>query len=454
MEGKLFGPTIQIDPTFAYYADRSAESIADEIALAGYRAVHYFVVSEQKVNGKLIEAFRKRGLPVWAMVIGNGTFSTDGFPAEWKHWRMGLLKPAKDDGFTLFSPYCRRYVLWKKQALARLVTEFPFDGVEIAEPYLPEWNGLLTGVYGDVGVHARIAFRSEYGTDIPDFRNPASPSYYRSDKKRYAAWMDFRVQGVNRYLNEIINGSGGVREKRRNIAVATWSLAVDAGPKTAQLLREYHGLDAPSMIAAVKPDIHVLQTHWPDWGRPRLPANYAKGYAPLVRHIRETHEGLPLGLQADIGSAPNMLRDRSWVGAFAETAGQLGYATWTAYEYHIGKAMYEEPPVPVRTERMSANRIRVAFNKRIDPASLTVPGSISLPGRPAAISRLTSVAVDGHFLEVSSNSFPAGPFSLGIRNVKDTPELWLLKGLKANLTPFCRVNVPGWQKAKKPRVHL
>lgn len=445
-KGKLLGPTIQIDPTFAYYGNRSAESIADEIALAGYRAVHYFVVSEQNVNGKLIEAFRTRGLPVWAMVIGNGTFSTEGFPGEWPHWRMGLLKPAKDDGFTLFSPYCRQYVQWKKRALARLVTEFPFDGVEIAEPYLPEWNGLETGVYGDVGVHARAAFRREHGTDIPDFRNPSSPLYYRNDKDRYAAWMDFRVQGVNRYLSEIINGAGGVREKRRNIAVATWSLAVDAGPKTTELLREYHGLDAPSMIAAVKPDIHVLQTHWPDWGRPRLPADYAKRYKPLVRHIRDTHADIPLGLQADIGSAPNMLRSRSWVGAFAETAGQLGYATWTAYEYHIGKAMYEEAPVPVRAERMSANRVRVAFNKRIDPASLKIPGSFNLPDRPAGKARFTGFTVDGHFLELSSESFPSGPFFLEIRNVKDVPDLWLLKGFKANETPLSRVKIPGWRR--------
>src|SRR5690625_2051945 len=60
----LHGKSIQIDPGFPYYQNRSVESIVDEIELAGYNSVHYFVVNENDVNGRLIDAFRKRGIAV------------------------------------------------------------------------------------------------------------------------------------------------------------------------------------------------------------------------------------------------------------------------------------------------------------------------------------------------------------------------------------------------------
>ncbi|MBJ8192779.1 N-acyl-D-glucosamine 2-epimerase, partial [Bacillus cereus] len=80
----LSGPSIQIDPLFPYYANRSRDSIADEIALAGYQTVHYFVVRENEVDGALVAAFQRRGIAVWAMVLGNGSFGVSQLPPEWK----------------------------------------------------------------------------------------------------------------------------------------------------------------------------------------------------------------------------------------------------------------------------------------------------------------------------------------------------------------------------------
>ncbi|MDU5949381.1 MAG: hypothetical protein E6Z15_20240, partial [Paenibacillus macerans] len=47
------GPSIQIDPAFAYYRDRSADSVARELKQAGYRSVRYFVTREDRVDGRL-----------------------------------------------------------------------------------------------------------------------------------------------------------------------------------------------------------------------------------------------------------------------------------------------------------------------------------------------------------------------------------------------------------------
>ncbi len=133
---------------------------------------------------------------------------------------------------------------------------------------MPEWNGLKSGVYGDIGTNAKNAFKRLYGVEIPDFRDPSSASYYLRDSERYRLWVEFRVNAVNGFINEIFNGEGGVRQARPGIGVATWSLAVRGGTEAVDKLREEQGLESAAMIKEVSPDIHFLQTHWPDWMDP------------------------------------------------------------------------------------------------------------------------------------------------------------------------------------------
>ncbi|MFN0224036.1 N-acyl-D-glucosamine 2-epimerase, partial [Paenibacillus sp. KR2-11] len=364
--------SIQIDPAFAYYTDRSPESVASELLLAGYRNIRYFVTDETRVNGELVRALRRQGLSVWAMVLGNGAYNTGHLPPEWPRWQMTLLKRT-DDGYTRLSPHSMSYTLWKKHSIARLLREHPFSGLEVAEPYLPEWNGLTSGVYGDVGPLAAAAFKQFCGSEMPDFVHRTSPRYYQKDRARHLMWIEFRVQAVNRFLNEIINGAGGARSVRPDIRIATWSLAVDAGRDPVGTLREVQGTDAAEMIRLIQPDLHILQTHWPDWMRGRLPADYVRRYRPFVRQIRASHPGVPLGVQTDIGSLRPMRRSRAWLESFASAAAQEGYRMWTAYEYSIGLPMYTERPAPLRARRADRRTVVVDFNKRIDEASAASP---------------------------------------------------------------------------------
>lgn len=434
--------TIQIDPSFAYYLNRSEESVAAELELAGYRTVRYFVTDETRVNRRLVEALRTRGMTVWAMALGNGVYSTAHLPSEWPDWQMTLLKPI-NDGYFRFSPLSSRYVEWKKRTLAELVRTVPFSGAEIAEPYFPEWNGLSSGVYGDVGPLARAAFKRFSGSDMPDFRYPSSPRYYKRDAGRYLLWIEFRVQAVNRFLSELFNGPGGMREARPDLKVATWSIAVQGGG-TCEQVRELQGIDAPEMIRAVRPHEHVIQTHWPDWMRRWLPPDYAKSYEPYVRRIRASHPDIPLGLQTDIGSTRGMRRSRSWLTRFAAASAAQGYDFWTAYEYHIGRYMYDEPPVPLKATRLDAQRISLQFNKRIDAETA---GDLSryrflVSERPASVPDVTA-CVDGHEIVLTADAWPETDLGIELRGIRDTPALWLLKGEPAKTTPpGCRIRVP------------
>ncbi|MBE1441915.1 N-acyl-D-glucosamine 2-epimerase [Paenibacillus sp. OAS669] len=441
----MLGPSIQVDPTFPYYRNRSPQSVADELWIAGYRVVRYFVTDETQVNDQLLKKLRDRGFAVWATVLGNGTYTTAHLPDDWPEWQMTLLKPV-NDGYYRLSPFSYRYVAWKKQALARLVRTYPFDGLEIAEPYFPEWNGLSSSVYGDVGPYARAAFKQQYGSDIPDFKYASSPLYYKKNPILYRQWVEFRVHAVNHFLFELINGTHGVREARPDIRIATWSLGIDAGPDSVQKLREYQGIDANSMIAYVRPDVHFIQTHWPDWMRWMLPADYIQRYEPFTSRIRAQFPSLPLGIQTDIGSLKNMRRSREWLWKFAETAAKLGYASWTAYEYHLGKYMYDEPPKAVSAGRIGQEQVLVRFTKRIDEKSAASAGPyvVYVHGQPANDIQVSVKEVDGNHLWLHSSNFPKGLFQLSIPAIQDTPQLWLFPAKKGNLSPVpCLVTVGG-----------
>ncbi|MEF3301997.1 N-acyl-D-glucosamine 2-epimerase [Paenibacillus sp. GYB003] len=444
-ERGVFGPSIQFDPLFPYYADRSPDSVAEEIQSAGYSIVRYFIVSEKNVKGELIEAFRSRGMFVWALVLGNGTFSTEGYPDDWPDWQMGLLKPC-DDGYKRFSYFSERYVAWKKRAIADVLSNYRFDGIEIAEPYFPEWDGIRRGVYGDVGPLAAKAFKRAYGMEMPDFVNRRSPNYYKTNKAGYDAWVRFRVEAVNGFLDEMINGSGGARSVRPDIAVATWSLAVDAGADSVERLREMQGLDAPAMIARVRPDLHVLQTHWPDWTKPSLPGDYVRRYEPFVRTIRRAFPDIPLAVQADIGSARNMVKGREWLHVFHQTARSLRYSSWTAYEFHIGGTMYETAPFPFYGTRLSGSELLIGFNKRIDPDScrkLADRFGIHERGEYRR-ARTESIRVDGNRLYLRAERLPDGPFELDIPAIRDTPALWLFPERPPNeVAAGTRIAFPG-----------
>ncbi len=435
-------PTIQFDPAFSYYQGRSAQSVAAELELAGYRTVRYFVTKETTVDGRLLDAFHRRGMKVWATVLGNGAYTTEHLPKGWESWQMTLLKPV-NDGFYRFSHFSRSYVEWKKTVLHRMVREYAFDGLEIAEPYFPEWNGFSSGVYGDIGPWAVAAFRAYSGSEPPDFVNRLSPRYYKKDPALYQQWIAFRVRAVNHFLDELINAPGGVRSGRPRIRIATWSLAVDAGRDPVAAVKEMQGVDAAEMISVVRPDMHVLQTHWPDWMRSRLPSDYVKRYRPFVEQIRRLHKEIPIGVQTDIGSLKPMRRSNDWLRRFAEASCEEGYRFWTAYEYHIGLSMYEDPPLPLRASRRSRCRVTIECSKRIAVDTNKVKISIITEEEETTEGMAEVEKVDGNRLELLCESFPASRFKLQVQGVRDTPEHWLLKGYPAHEIPgFVTVIIP------------
>lgn len=439
----VHGRSIQIDPTFAYYQGRSAESIAEEIALRGYKTVHYVAGNLSNINRDLIDAFHHHDIKVWLMAFGNGSPTTAGLPSGWEDWRMELN--GGSNGYLYFSPFNTTYVEWKKNILAQVMKSYPFDGIELAEPYFPEWDAIQKGNYGDVGPNARKAFMKEYGLAMPDFSNPDAKNYYTKVPIIYNKWIQFRVDAVNNYLNEVFNGPGGIRAVRPDALVATWGLGIDAGSNSVSLLREFQGLDAPSMIRLIKPDIHFIQTHWPDWikSEGQLPPDYMKAYQPFYNQIRKMAPNLPIGLQGDIGSLKEMIKSGEWFDQFEHAADKWGYSTTTAYEYHIGGYIYQEKPEVKKVERIGKDSIRLSFNKRIDVQSATDPRNYSFQKDNSPLNiTLQGILTDGNIITLISGDFPTEAFKMAVSHIKDTPDLWLFKGYPVNeIAPQSTVSV-------------
>ncbi len=431
----LSGLSIQVDANFAYYKNRSNESIADEIALAGYKTVRYLVLNESNVNADLIHAFHKRGMKVWLQASGSVTYETNGYPADWPSWKMELNNSVNgNNGYIFLSPFNKSFVKWKKESLARLMVTYPFDGVELTEPYFPEWDAIRKGTYGDVGPNALSAFKSEYGLDMPDFNNPDAANYYKKNPEVYKKWMDLRVNAVNDYLNEVTNGKGGIREVRPDALVATWSLGIDAGVNSVSLLREYQGLDGGAMVKLVKPDIHFIQTHWPDWVKSsaQLPPDYMKHYKSFVDEIKAAAPHVKIGLQGDIGSGKEMIKSGQWVKDCEKAARKYGFSTTTFYEYHIGGYMYTERPVLKKVVRKGNDSIVLSFSKRIDANSAEQKSNYQFLKDGKGISlNIARVTVDGNQVILELSNLPTAKLEVMVSKLKDTPELWLFKGYPA-----------------------
>lgn len=407
--------SVIVDPRFAYYKDRSAESIVGEIVANDYQDVRLAHLNESSIDAELVKAFADAGLKVWLMTFVNGTYSTADLPNGWEDWRMKLKKGPMPAGFTYLCLNNPNYISWKKRRLTEALKAQPFAGVDLAEAFLPAYNGPESDVYGCLCKRCEDAFARMHpeAGGMPDFINVDSPRYYKTDKTLYEKWVGFRVSTVVNALDEIVNGRGGIREECPRSKVATWSLGLDV-PEQLARLREWEALDGAAIVKRVRPDAHVIQTDWPDWIKADLPADYPLKYKPVADSIRADSPRVPLVLQTDIGSQKQMRRSRQWLRACEQAAKKIACESVTSYEYHLGDYIYTEPPTVAAAE-FEQGRVKLAFNKRLDAASAANVSNYSLSS-----GKIDYARVDGNIVTLSVSGVE-GPLTVQISGLSDDP---------------------------------
>ena len=416
-----FGRAVEVDPSFPYYQGRSPDSIAAEIRANGYDIVDYVLTADSSVNPKLISAFHERHIGVWYCTFANGTYNTVDLPKGWRAWKMvtraDLQGAPLNDGFTRLCLNNTNYREWKKKAIVSMLRRYPFQGVQILEPYWPGTGGSLRATYACFCPSCLKAFKRMYPQEraLPNILDMKSPNYPSNNPSLWKKWLSFRHTSVTDFLNDLVNGPGGIREESPHTKVCIWTLAL-ASENGIQLVKEYNGVDPYDISHLVRPDIMCIETDWPDWERPNLPPDYVKHYAGCISAIKGGDPSMPIMIQADIGSIQTDRRSDDWISAFRKACREMGVSNTTLYEYAIGKYMYTEPPRITSASR-DGEELQLVFNRRIDPEKAASMTHYSL-----STGRITAVQVDGCIVRLTLTGLKKGDIcSLAVHEMPDDP---------------------------------
>ena len=423
----LSGHSTQVSVGFPYYEDRSPESVASELRANGFSSVHFMIPAPSLIDPHWIEAFHREGIGVWWSVFGNAAYTDQDLPDQWHTWevirRANLVgKPYQRQAirFCLSNPEFR---MWRKQTIVDTLRKHRFDGVDIMEPYWPAYPGPQSPDYGCFCDACLAAFRRMYPGEetLPDVVDPNSPNAPDNNPELWRKWLQFRKGVLTSFLNHLVNGKGGIRDVAPNAPVCTWSLAL-AEENGLERVGEIHGANPIEIAGIVKPDVHCLQTHWPDWLKPDLKPDYVRAYQPFVDAIREKTPGLPLMVQADTGSREQNQRDWAWIRKFRRACAQMGVHNTTYYEYFISGYAYTDPP-RVAFVRAWPKSIELHFTKRLDPKTAADPENYTLgPGT------ITDARVDGSVVILTCKDLnPGDRCTLTAARIADAASRRLLK---------------------------
>jgi mannose/cellobiose epimerase-like protein (N-acyl-D-glucosamine 2-epimerase family) len=389
---------VQIDTGFAYYRNRSAASIAAEVRANGFDAIHLICLTDRVEPPDLVTEARRQGLEVWGTFFPTGVYMpAELFGPEAATWRMQFSTDLFAT-YRFFSYVHPGYQRWWREHLLKMCQKYPFDGILFYEVHYPTRAGPLAQgqplCFSDISPAFVSAFQRATGhSTFPTFTDAADPDYFTAKPRLYADFCEFRVQSIVDFQRQVLDGDGGVRRQFPDVQFATWTLAL-AGPGNVAALRETESQDAPRFAAELRPDVHIFQSHYPDW----LPANqkpdYIRGYAPYIEAVREAFPDLPLGVQADVASTQPFRRDPAWLRTAAETARALGLVVTTYYEFSLRWEVYFAPPVVHSATLDDQGTALITFDQRLDPTSCAALEGRDLGGG----GRIQEAGIDGNLL--------------------------------------------------------
>ncbi|HLK58407.1 MAG TPA: hypothetical protein VKU00_17700 [Chthonomonadaceae bacterium] len=337
-----FIQAVEVDPQLSYYQDRTPESIAEELRLHDIRDVRYVLTADSNVAPRLLQALQERHIRVWYATFMNGVYPAGkkDLPPGWQDWRMvrrAELQGGKPPDFTYLCLNDPDYRAWKKRQIGRMLRRYPFAGVDLIEPYWPDTPGPESDNYGCFCPHCAAAFHMMFPeeTALPDTLHAGSPRSPSNAPALWRKWLQFRRATVTGFLDDLVNGPGGIRATAPKAKICIWTLALQAADGVRRV-REDNGQDAAEIARVVRPDVYCFETHWPDWSQPDLPPDYVLRYKPFLDQVQAVAPGMPVLMQADTGSDPHSRRSEAWIRAFEAASRRLGAAGIVLYEYSIG----------------------------------------------------------------------------------------------------------------------
>lgn len=399
----LGASSVSVDPSLAYYSGRSAASIADELIANGYTDVHLVCSSESGTDADFVKALADAGLKVWMQVSLNTVASSTKLPDGSKSWGMKLKKNDAGASSTYFCLNNPGYREWRKAEIVKALSSMRFYGVDLTDCFFPGTSGPDDDSYGCICDACVQAFHKMYpdAKNLPDFTNGASPNYYKRNTRLYEEWIGFRVSSVVGFLDDLVNGTGGIREKCQLVKVATWSPASGAA-SAIKTLREHNGVEAAAIVNRVKPDIHVLSTDISEWSQPDISDSYPEKYKPITDSLHEAAPLLTIALQTDIGSHKDTRRSREWMKQVEKSASTIRCDTVIFSDYSMGDYIYTEQPVVVKAVSETGG-VKLIFNKCLDAISAS-----SIANYTLSSGRVDFAKVDGNVVHLTVSGVTDG----------------------------------------------
>lgn len=274
-------------------------------------------------------------------------------------------------------------------------------------------------------------------TDLPNFTDPSSLKYWKTNTSLYRKWIEFRVDTVTDFLNFLVNGSGGIRKRCPGIKVITWTLGCQSrGADVVKIERESQGMDAAAIVSKVKPYAHCIQTDWPDWIIPDLPVDHIKNYEPYLKSIRSVNKNISVIIQTDSGSFPAMHRSVEWLSKLDKTAKQIGFTQTFDYQYHLASDFYTQAP-RLTTARLSksAKQLTLVYDMYLDP---TIASDIT--NYKLSRGRVASAKADGNLVILEVDGVTAG-IVVTVNKAGNNPERLIHKGYKQRISGPVTVKV-------------
>jgi hypothetical protein len=371
------GHGTQVDITYPYYQGASTESITSELELNGCESVQYHIQDESvhlaPHGSEFLSQCHKRGIGVVAVFFATCVYNpTSVFPEGWQDWRVEFTR---DPGsLTHLSPVHQAYRDWMKERLGLVFSEYDFDGFNFHEAFWPIYNlvGYPVVRYADVSAAFQAAFMADTGnTNFPNFSNPSDPHWYQTDVELYEDLVQYRVDVLNDFYDDIVNGFNGLRTNFPDLVIGTWTL-VDTSDSDMSHMRECQGQDAAAMVAAVQPDYHFFQTNGSDWSRNDLPPDYAWRLQPFTDSVKQQDPDIPLGLQTDLNtSGSGQPKSTQWHKDFTSYTNEAGIDATTYTEFSLRWKIYFGVP-EVKRVTGNGSTLKVFFDQRIDPAAASL----------------------------------------------------------------------------------
>lgn len=440
-EKLLHGRTVQIDTAFPYYHNRSNESIASELRVNGFDGVYYYTGTDTGLRPGLVGEMQRQKLGVGLMtlpslVYWNEAQLAERLPAGWRDWLIEFTGSGMDI-YRFIGFVYPEYNAWYKNYLNGMLLRHRFDAFTFAEIMYPIYDGPEKNppFYGDVSPGFQAAFKRATGSEtFPNFTDPADPDYFRTNTGLYRQLVEYRVRTIDDFYDDIINGPGGAREAAPGILFATWTLGINI-PDGVAKLREWEGNDIVTMIRRVKPDLHFIQTHAPDWANPALPGDYPLAYQPFFDAVRTANPDVKIGMQADLGSLGPSRRDPAWQKQFYDACRKAGVDTTTYYEFGLRWEIYSQPPRLCEIRR-DGDTLLLVFDQRLNAESAMLMKGRELRGKDRSY-RIAECRWDGNLLRLKPDALPAAgeELTVPVGGVADDPAV---RFPASNLEPMPR----------------